>query len=150
MGFGYIKKGSYATATYDYDGSLKEGIRMRRGFSYFEIPLLLRFCIGHQQRYFLDLGGYSSRLISQNDIETSVFGRTYGQENSAVYSSKDYGLIAGGGIQWMMKDKNSLCIGLRAEVGLKDLALNTVFTGGPTYTETAMLFIAYVTHFGQR
>lgn len=149
-GFYYFKKGCYATATNDYSGVPEIGIQIRRGFTFFEVPLLLHVAFGRKCRYFIEAGGYASYLISQNDIFIPLYGKTYGEDNVGVYRGNDFGLIAGGGVQWSLRDQNTIGIGFRNEIGLTDLSRNYAFTGGATYTYSGLFYVSYVTHFGKR
>lgn len=149
-GLYFDRKGAHSTATHDEQGNEEYVFQDKRSFGYLEVPLTLRAVFGKKIQYFAEAGIFAGGLIQQSDLFLEPYGLRYGEEHINSYKRIDYGLIAGGGTRFLLRDGDSFGVEYRADVGLNDISRDYSFSGGSTHTFSGTFFVTYTNHYGKR
>jgi hypothetical protein len=97
-------------------------------FTYIEIPILVKKSISTQGKVKpVFFGGPYLAFLSSAEDELSIplAGLEEGGDIKDAFSSTDFGLTVGGGIDWMMGESGKLIFDLRLSISLGDISDDT-------------------------
>jgi opacity protein-like surface antigen len=120
----YEKKGSSSKfkAT-DELGNPIGDINFGSNFDYLIIPLLVRFTFFKRTNFFVNAGPYFGYLIKQRNF-TEAFGEFPKEEidNIDNYKRNDFGISAGLGVRFPIKNKLFLSLEIRSNIGISNIS----------------------------
>jgi len=100
-------------------------------FSYINIPICLRYNIGHSKKIGFNLGGFynhnlnienESKIIESESPINEVGDKFITQQSENIIGDYDFGVLFGLSYRYALTEKNQFIIELRNEFGLADIS----------------------------
>jgi Outer membrane protein beta-barrel domain len=152
----WLAKGTKATHHNAYWGTIDGAVF---NLQYIDIPILARYNLQPGDPHAYLLGGISTSIATQREIEMSKAGTSETVDMSGVLKSYDFSLDIGAGVAFKMRHDQQLTIDGRAAFGIINIndGGTVTFQGAPlavpstsTHTFDFRLFASYLFSLGAK
>lgn len=146
----YERKSQKADNTleiFDNNGSSKVyNFTSKKNYDYMVLPIMMKYSFSNINSYYINGGPFIGYLLKSNitnDLE-NIDGLNNGPFETTKYNNKtDFGLSIGIGKNFEIKEKNSIFIEIRENLGLSNTSKNAVIENGTVKTNSLNLIIGY-------
>lgn len=108
---------------------------VKEGYSFFNIPLLVRYKLGDKKKYFIDGGGFVNYF---NTAKPNGFIPLF-----ISFEDYNFGLSLGFGTIFYLNDRTDITLQLRNELGLTDVNKYKTMLNGNVKTNTIRLIATF-------
>lgn len=146
----YERKSQKADNTleiFNTDGSSKVyNFISKKNYDYLVLPILIKYSFSNNNSFYLNGGPFIGYLLKSNITNNleNIDGLNNEPFETTKYNNKtDFGLSIGLGKNFEVKEKNSIFIEIRENLGLTNTSKNTVMGNGTVKTNSLNLIIGY-------
>ena len=146
----YERKSQKADNTleiFDNNGSSKVyTFTSKKNYDYMVLPIMMKYSFSNKNSFYINGGPFIGYLLKSNitnDLE-NINGLNNGPFETTKYNNKtDFGISIGLGKNFEIKEKNSIFIEIRENLGLSNTSKNTGMENGTVKTNSLNLIIGY-------
>jgi hypothetical protein len=146
----YERKSQKADNTleiFDNNGSSKVyTFTSKKNYDYMVLPIMMKYSFSNINSFYINGGPFIGYLLKSNitnDLE-NIDGLNNGPFETTKYNNKtDFGISIGLGKNFEIKEKNSIFIEIRENLGLSNTSKNTGMENGTVKTNSLNLIIGY-------
>ena len=146
----YERKSQKADNTleiFDTNGSSKVyNFTSKKNYDYMVLPIMMKYSFSNINSFYINGGPFIGYLLKSNitnDLE-NINGLNNGPFETTKYNNKtDFGLSIGLGKNFEIKEKNSIFIEIRENLGLSNTSKNAIIENGTVKTNSLNLIIGY-------
>lgn len=146
----YERKSQKADNTleiFDNNGSSKVyNFTSKKNYDYMVLPIMMKYSFSNKNSFYINGGPFIGYLLKSNitnDLE-NIDGFNRGSFETTKYNNKtDFGLSIGLGKNFEIKEKNSIFIEIRENLGLSNTSKNAGMENGTVKTNSLNLIIGY-------
>ena len=145
------KGSSFEFWTVDEFGENIGVIHGYENFDYLTVPLLLRATFGKKLNFFINAGPYIGFLLKETEHTDALQSLPETNANGTEFFNRtEFGLSAGMGLSYILKQKFSFSFEVRDNLGLTNTSKQSATNNGQIKTNALNFLLGFGYKFGQR
>ena len=138
----FDRKGAAADVLFtDNTGATIADSRLRSGFDYVTVPLLMRLSFGDRFKFTANAGPFVGILMMETETADIPGDGPFEFDNTEAYEQVDFGLSAGVGVTRSVGAHFILSAELRNDLGLANVSAYPVVDDGTIKTNSTLLLV---------